>query len=150
MKFGALFFITFLIVCGLSAQPNVYTLSGTVTDSVTGKPIAAGYSAVKLGENIVIIYNDGEKDMKKSEIEKIAETSSPKDIILVEALINKDKKLEYRKQIGNGTDSRYTYYLGNTIPLTGTSMLFPIGKQGLRFNERETYYTNWCLLTLQL
>ncbi len=110
----------------------------------------AGYSAVKLGSDIVIIYNDGEKNMKRGDAEKIAETSSPKDIILAEALINKDKKLEYRKQIGNGTDSRYTYYLGNTIPLTGTSMLFPIGKQGLGFNERKTYFTNWCLLTLQL
>jgi len=41
MKVGTLFFITFLIVRGLSAQPQVYALSGSVTDSATGKPIAA-------------------------------------------------------------------------------------------------------------
>ncbi len=41
MKAGTLFFITFLIVRGLCAQSQVYILSGTVTDSATGKPIAA-------------------------------------------------------------------------------------------------------------
>jgi hypothetical protein len=41
MKAVTLFFITFLIVRGLSAQPRVYALSGSVTDSATGKPIAA-------------------------------------------------------------------------------------------------------------
>ncbi len=41
MKVGKLFFITFLIVRGLTAQSQIYELSGTVTDSMTGKPIAA-------------------------------------------------------------------------------------------------------------
>jgi hypothetical protein len=41
MKAVTLIFITFLIVHGLSAQSQVYTLSGSVTDSATGKPIAA-------------------------------------------------------------------------------------------------------------
>jgi CarboxypepD_reg-like domain len=34
-------FITFLVVRGLSAQTQIYALSGSVTDSATGKPIAA-------------------------------------------------------------------------------------------------------------
>jgi hypothetical protein len=38
---STLFFITFLVVRGLSAQPQVYTLSGSVRDSATSKPIAA-------------------------------------------------------------------------------------------------------------
>jgi CarboxypepD_reg-like domain len=41
MKTVTLFFISFLIIRGLSAQPQVYALSGSVTDSATGKPIAA-------------------------------------------------------------------------------------------------------------
>jgi hypothetical protein len=41
MKAVTLFFITFLIAPGLYAQPQVYALSGSVTDSSTGKPIAA-------------------------------------------------------------------------------------------------------------
>ncbi len=41
MKSVTFFSITFLIVWGLSAQPQVYALSGSVTDSATGKPIAA-------------------------------------------------------------------------------------------------------------
>jgi hypothetical protein len=41
MKAATLFVVTFLIVRGLSAQPQVYALSGSVTDSATGKPIAA-------------------------------------------------------------------------------------------------------------
>src|SRR5579863_2681877 len=40
MKVVTLFFISFLIAWGLSAQPQVYALSGSVTDSATGKPIA--------------------------------------------------------------------------------------------------------------
>src|ERR1700683_3619759 len=38
---STLFFITFLTVRSLSAQPQVYALSGSVRDSATGKPIAA-------------------------------------------------------------------------------------------------------------
>jgi hypothetical protein len=41
MKAVTLFFIAFLIVRGLAAQGQVYALSGSVTDSATGKPIAA-------------------------------------------------------------------------------------------------------------
>jgi hypothetical protein len=41
MRYLTLFFITFLVVRGLSAQPQVYTLSGSVRDSATGKPLAA-------------------------------------------------------------------------------------------------------------
>jgi hypothetical protein len=41
VKAVTLLFITFLIVRGLPAQPLVYVLSGSVTDSATGKPIAA-------------------------------------------------------------------------------------------------------------
>ena len=41
MKPIILLVITVLIARGLSAQPQVYTLSGSVRDSATGKPIAA-------------------------------------------------------------------------------------------------------------
>jgi hypothetical protein len=41
MKAVTLSFVTFLIVRGLPAQPQVYALSGSVRDSATGKPIAA-------------------------------------------------------------------------------------------------------------
>jgi hypothetical protein len=109
----------------------------------------AGYTVAKSGDEILIIYNDGKKNMTKGENDKIAETTTPKDIVLVEALINKDKKLEYRKTIDNGTGSRYTYYLGNTIPTSSTSIIFPIGKEGMGFNARKTYYTNWCFVNLK-
>ncbi len=109
----------------------------------------SGYTAAKSGDGIVIVYNDGRKNMEKADNDKIAETSSPKDIVLAEALINKDKKLEYRKQIDNGTGSKYTYYLGNTIPTSSSSVIFPIGKQGAGFNARKTYYTNWCFVDLK-
>jgi hypothetical protein len=41
MKAVTLLFITMLIIRGLAAQPRVYAISGSVTDSTTGKPIAA-------------------------------------------------------------------------------------------------------------
>jgi hypothetical protein len=57
--------------------------------------------------------------------------------------------MEYRKIIENGTGSRYTYYLGNTVPSTTSSIIFPIGKEGMGFNARKTYYTNWCFVELK-
>jgi hypothetical protein len=41
MRYLILFFITCLIVRGLPAQAQVYSLSGSVTDSITAKPLAA-------------------------------------------------------------------------------------------------------------
>jgi carboxypeptidase-like protein len=41
MKYPTLFFIACLIGRGLTAQIQVYSLSGSVTDSTTGKPIPA-------------------------------------------------------------------------------------------------------------
>jgi CarboxypepD_reg-like domain len=41
MRYITTFFISFLIIRGLSAQPPNYALSGSVRDSATGKPIPA-------------------------------------------------------------------------------------------------------------
>ncbi len=104
------------------------------------------FSASKLGDEIVILYNDGEKNLTRGEDEKIAEEESSKDLVLAEALINKDKKLEYRKQIAKNLSGRYTYFLGNTIPTSSNSIIFPIGKEGQGFSARKTFFTNWCFV----
>jgi hypothetical protein len=102
------------------------------------------FTATRLGNEIAIIYNDSEKDLKRGEDEKVAETENPKDLVLAEAFINKDNKLEYRKQIGENLKGSYTYFLGNSVPSTSTSLIFPVGKEGSAFNSRKTFYTNWC------
>ncbi len=59
MKAVTLFFITFLIVQGLSAQSQIYTLSGTVKDSTTGKPIAAVSVFLNGTSKGTITHDDG-------------------------------------------------------------------------------------------
>jgi hypothetical protein len=62
---------------------------------------------------------------------------------LAEAVISKDKKLQYRKQIEkHGWQD--TFYLGNTVPTSSPMIIFPIGKEGQGFNTRKTFFTNWC------
>ncbi|HTE12979.1 MAG TPA: hypothetical protein VK645_18495, partial [Chitinophagaceae bacterium] len=127
-----------------------YSSSGSGTIQMVQAPRISrtygSFSATRLGDEIAIIYNDGEKNLTRGEDEKVAEEESSKDLVLAEALINKDKKLEYRKQIAKNLSGRYTYFLGNTIPTSSTSVIFPIGKEGQGFSARKTFFTNWCFV----
>jgi len=129
-----------------------YASSGSGTIQMVQAPRISGsygsFSAARLGDEIAIIYNDGEKNLTRTEDDKVAEEESPKDLVLAEALINKDRKLEYRKQIAKNLSGRYTYFLGNTIPTSSSSVIFPIGKEGTGFNARKTYFTNWCFVDI--
>ena len=104
------------------------------------------FCATVLGDQIAILYNDGEKNLTRGEDEKVAEEESSKNLVLAEALINKDKKLEYRKQIGKNLSGRYTYFLGDAVPTSSNSIVFPIGKEGQGFSSRKTFFTNWCFV----
>ena len=130
-----------------------YASSGSGTIQMVQAPRISGsygsFSAARLGDEIAIIYNDGEKNLARTEDDKVAEEESSKDLVLAEALINKDKKLEYRKQIAKNLSGRYTYFLGNTIPTSSSSVIFPIGKEGTGFNARKTYFTNWCFVDIK-
>ena len=127
-----------------------YSSSGSGTIQMVQAPRISrtygSFSATRLSDEIAIIYNDGEKNLTRSEDEKVAEEASSKDLVLAEALINKDKKLEYRKQIAKNLSGRYTYFLGNTIPTSSSSVIFPIGKEGQGFSARKTFFTNWCFV----
>jgi hypothetical protein len=59
MKAITWFFTTFLIVQGLSAQPKAYALSGSVSDSATGKPIAAVSVFLNGTSKGTITHDDG-------------------------------------------------------------------------------------------
>ncbi|MDP4218210.1 MAG: hypothetical protein Q8927_18575, partial [Bacteroidota bacterium] len=109
----------------------------------------SNFTVSTLGDEILILYNDEEANLAKSENENISEAHSTKDLVLAEALIGKDKKMQYRKQIGKNLSGKYTYYLGNIAPTTSSSIIFPVGKQGMGFNARKTYYTNWCFLDVK-
>ncbi|MFL5788892.1 MAG: hypothetical protein ACJ748_12615 [Flavisolibacter sp.] len=109
----------------------------------------SNFTTTNLGDEILVIYNDNEDNLKRSEDEKIAEAHSTKDLVLAEALINKNKKLEYRKQIGENAGKNYTYYLGNTVPTSSSLIIFPLAKQGVGFNARKTFYSNWCFLDIK-
>jgi len=109
----------------------------------------SSFAATNSEDDIVIVYNDGQDNLNRSENEKIAETNKAGDLVLAEALINKEKKLEYRKQIGKNLNGKYTYFLGNTIPTSSSSLVFPVAKEGSGFNARKIYYSNWCFLDLK-
>jgi len=106
----------------------------------------SSFAAANLGDGIVIIYDDNESNLSKNQNEKIAEAHSAGDLVLAEGLISADKKLQYRKQIGKDLSGKYTYFLGNAIPTSTPSIIFPIAKEGSGFNARKTFYTNWCFL----
>jgi hypothetical protein len=59
MKAVTLFFITFLIVGGLAAQPQVYVLPGSVTDAASGKPIPAASVFLNATSKGTTTHDDG-------------------------------------------------------------------------------------------
>jgi hypothetical protein len=70
-------------------------------------------------------------------------------LLLCAPLINKDKKLQYRKQLGQNIKGAFTYFLGNIIPGSSSSIVFPVARQGVGFNARKIIYTNWCFLDVK-
>ena len=130
-----------------------YSESGSGVIKIVSAPSIstsyAGFTASRIGDEIVIIYNDDKKNIMRGEGEKIAEATSSKDLVLAEALINKDRKLEYRKQIENVAGGKRTYFLGNAVPTSSSFIVFPIGKEGTGFNARKTYFSNWCFLDIK-
>lgn len=110
---------------------------------------SAGFIAFGLAKDILIFYNDDEDNLAKDVNEKIVASHNTKNMVLAEALIDKDKKLQYRKQIGDNIKGAYTYFLGNVIPVSSSALVFPVAKQGENFNGRKIIYTNWCFLDIK-
>lgn len=127
--------------------------SGTGAIKLVQTPgISHSYSsfiATAIGDEIVILYDDDENNLTKGDLEKLVTAHKPGNLVLTEAEINKDKKLQYRKQIGENLKGNYTYFLGNVIPTSSPSIIFPIGKEGLNFNARKIFYSNWCFLDIK-
>jgi len=105
----------------------------------------SGFVSVNLGNDVMILYDDDPKNINSSDNAKVIKADS-KDLVLAEAMFGADKKLQYRKQVGEDLSGRNTYYLGNLTPTSSNQIIFPIAKQGLGFNARKTFYTNWCFL----
>jgi hypothetical protein len=120
-----------------------------IVSSPRQSDVTAGFIATSLGGNIVVIYNDNVKNLSRDVDQKTAITKSAGDLELAEALVSKERKLEYRKLISELKQGRATFYLGNSIPTNSSSIIFPIGKAGLGFNAMKTYYTNWCFLDIK-
>jgi hypothetical protein len=120
-----------------------------IVSSPRQSDVTAGFIATQLGGNIVVIYNDNVKNLSREVDEKTAITKSAGDLELAEALVNKERKLEYRKLISELKQGRATFYLGNSIPANSSSIIFPIGKAGQGFNAMKTYFTNWCFLDIK-
>jgi hypothetical protein len=128
--------------------------SGSGSIQVVSAPrqsdVTTGFLATQLGQEIVVVYNDNIKNLSKDADAKTTVSKSASDLELAEALVNKDKKLEYRKLISETKKGRATFYLGNSIPAANSStIVFPIGKEGQGFNALKTYYTNWCFLDIK-
>jgi hypothetical protein len=110
---------------------------------------SAGFIAIGSGDDILIFYNDNEDNLAKDVNEKIVESHTTKNMVLAEAVIDKDKKLQYRKQLGQNIKGAYTYFLGNINPVSSSTLVFPVAKQGVNFNGRKIIYTNWCFLDIK-
>lgn len=110
---------------------------------------SAGLVSSTTANEIVVIYNDNETNLLQEEGKKTVTTKAAGDLALAEAFIGKDKKLAYRKLVSESQKDRSAYYLGNTIPTSTSSIVFPIAKEGLGFNARKIFFTNWCFLNIQ-
>jgi hypothetical protein len=120
-----------------------------VVSSPRQSDVTTGFLATNLGNEIVIVYNDNSKNLSKGVDAKLEVSTSTSDLELAEALINKEKKLEYRKLISEIKEGRATFYLGSSIPANSSSIVFPIGKEGRGFKAMKMYYTNWCFLDIK-
>ena len=109
----------------------------------------AGFVARTIGDDIVIIYNDNVENLNKSVDVKVEASKYASDLELAEALITKDRKLQYRKLLGEAQHKRATFYLGNAVPSTAGNIVFPIAKEGQGFDARKTFFTNWCFVNVQ-
>ncbi len=109
----------------------------------------SSFIASGIGNEFVIFYDDNEDNLTKGDAQTLVTSRTPGNLVLAEAVIGKDKKLAYRKQIGENLKGNYTYFLGNAIPTTSTSIIFPVGKEGLNFNARKMFYSNWCFLDIK-
>lgn len=109
----------------------------------------SNFIATPIGDEIVVLYDDDENNLNNEDLEKLVTGRKPGNLVLAEATIGKDKKLQYRKQIGKNLKGTYTYYLGNAIPTSSSSIIFPAGKQGSGFNARKIFYSNWCFLDIK-
>jgi hypothetical protein len=72
----------------------------------------AGFIATSLGKDIIIIYTDNPKNLAQSVDDKVKVSNWAGDLELGEALVNKERHLEYRKLISETDKRRATYYLG--------------------------------------
>ena len=126
--------------------------SGTGPIQIVQSPTAtvsnSGYLSKNLGNEILIIYSDSESNLMKVEGEKMLTTRKAGDLALAEAFINKDKKLEYRKLVGEKQQGGSSYYLNNIVPTSNSSLIFPIGKVTAGITSFKTKYTNWCFLDI--
>lgn len=128
-------------------------MGGSGAIQIVQSPIASiansGYLGKSLGDDILIIYSDNETNLIKGEGEKLVTTRSAGDLSLAEAVINKDKKLEYRKLVGKNQQKGFSYYLGNTVPSSTSSLIFPVGKVVAGMTSYKTIFTNWCFLDVK-
>ena len=109
---------------------------------------STGFVVSAIQNKILIIYNDNSKNLSIGENEKTKVSKSESDLALVEALIDEDQKLEYRKLLSEKQQGRATYYLENAIPTSSNSIVFPIGKEGMGFKSNKTFYSKWCFVDL--
>jgi hypothetical protein len=109
----------------------------------------AGYIATPSGDDIVITYTDNMKNLAESTDAKVKESKWASDLELGEALISKDRKLEYRKLVSQIDKGRTTYYLGDAVPGNSSNLVFPIGKEFQGMGAPKTIFTNWCFLDVR-
>ena len=109
---------------------------------------SAGLVSSTNANEIVIVYNDNETNLLQEQGKKTVTTKAAGDLALAEAFIGSDKKLSFRKMVSESQKDRSAYYLGSTIPTSTSSIVFPIAKDGLGFNARKIFFTNWCFLNI--
>lgn len=105
------------------------------------------YIALKKGNEILIMYNTLPANLNLTDMSKLKNAKSPNDVILAETQVNPANFSVQSRQLGEKS-GKYTYLLENLIPTNSNQIIFPIGRERLRWTVygKRDVYTNWCFI----
>lgn len=99
------------------------------------------------GDRFVIVYVDDVKNLEQGLDNKPKKAVDITKFKLVEALVNPNRKIEYRKTFETPGDNNYGFLPASHIP-SATTIVFAVADQGkIKFGFKNKI-TNWCFLKM--
>ncbi len=115
---------------------------GTISKST------AKFIALNQGNEVAIFYNTLRENLNLSDSKKIETATGDKNLIIAETRINAGTNLPVCRQLGPDPAGKFSYFIGNDVPTNSQSIIFPIGKERLRWavNASRDVFSYWCFI----